>query len=45
MIQMNARLRADMVFASILWLTVIGMGLWGLVGLLENKVLYWKKEG
>ena len=44
MIQMNARLRADMVFASILWLTVIGMGLWGLVGLLENKVLYWKKE-
>lgn len=44
MIQMNARLRADMVFASILWLTVIGMGLWGLVGLLENEVLYWKKE-
>jgi putative hydroxymethylpyrimidine transport system permease protein len=45
MIQMNARLRADMVFASILWLTLIGMGLWGLVGLVENKVLYWKKEG
>lgn len=44
MIQMNARLRADMVFASILWLTLIGVSLWGLVGLVEKKILYWKRE-
>lgn len=42
MIQSNARLKVDMVFASILWLTVMGLALWKLIGLMESKVLRWK---
>lgn len=42
MIQANARLQVDLVFAAILWLSVMGLGLWGGVGRLEKWVLRWK---
>ncbi len=42
MIQSNARLQTDMVFAAILWLTLIGLTLWWLVGILERKIIKWK---
>ena len=42
MIQANARLNVDMVFAAILWLSVMGLSLWTLVGLLERKVISWR---
>jgi len=42
MIQSNARLRTDMVFAAILWLTAMGLALWVLVGWLERKIVTWK---
>ena len=32
MIQANARLKVDLVFAAILWLSLMGVGLWVLVG-------------
>ena len=42
MIQSNARLQVDLVFAAILWLTVMGLGMWTLVGFLEKKIIRWK---
>lgn len=42
MIQANARLHVDLVFAAILWLSVMGVSLWTLVGFLERKVIPWK---
>jgi len=42
MIQANARLKVDLVFAAILWLSVMGVSLWVLVGYLEKKVITWK---
>jgi putative hydroxymethylpyrimidine transport system permease protein len=42
MIQSNARLRVDMVFAAILWLSMMGLSLWTLVGYLERRVIRWK---
>ncbi|UCF94599.1 MAG: ABC transporter permease [Desulfobacterales bacterium] len=42
MIQANARLRVDLVFAAILWLSVMGVSLWVLVGLIEKKVITWR---
>jgi len=42
MIQANARLQVDLVFAAILWLAVMGLGLWAAVGWLEKRVLHWK---
>ncbi len=42
MIQSNARLQVDIVFAAILWLSVMGLGLWRLVGILEKKIVKWK---
>lgn len=42
MIQANARLKIDLVFAAILWLSLMGVGLWGLVGLIEKRCLWWK---
>lgn len=42
MIQANARLRVDLVFAAILWLTVMGLCLWALVGWMEKRTLNWK---
>lgn len=42
MIQANARLRVDLVFAAILWLSAMGLALWGLVGWLERRVCAWR---
>ncbi|MFO8088822.1 MAG: ABC transporter permease [Desulfatiglandaceae bacterium] len=42
MIQANARLRVDLVFAAILWLSAMGLAMWGLVGVLERWVVRWK---
>jgi putative hydroxymethylpyrimidine transport system permease protein len=42
MIQSNARLRVDLVFAAIVWLTAMGMLLWALVGFLERRAVAWK---
>jgi len=42
MIQANARLKVDLVFAAILWLSLMGVGLWGLVGIIEKRCLWWK---
>ncbi len=42
MIQANARLNVDMVFAAIVWLSLMGLGMWTFVGYLEKKVITWK---
>jgi putative hydroxymethylpyrimidine transport system permease protein len=42
MIQANARLNVDLVFAAILWLSAIGLSLWFFVGFMEKKVISWK---
>ena len=42
MIQSNARLQVDLVFAAILWLSAMGLGMWTLVGWLEKRVVKWK---
>jgi len=42
MIQSNARLQTDLVFAAILWLTAMGLGLWVIVGRIEKRTVKWK---
>jgi putative hydroxymethylpyrimidine transport system permease protein len=42
MIQANARLNVDMVFAAILWLSLMGLAMWTLVGYLERRIITWK---
>jgi putative hydroxymethylpyrimidine transport system permease protein len=42
MIQANARLKVDLVFAAILWLSLMGLAMWAIVGYLEKKVIKWK---
>jgi len=42
MIQSNARLQVDLVFAAILWLTAMGLTMWWVVGFLERKIIKWK---
>jgi putative hydroxymethylpyrimidine transport system permease protein len=42
MIQANARLQVDLVFAAIFYLSAMGLGLWALVGIVEKKVIRWK---
>ena len=44
MMQANARLKVDVVFAAIMWLAVMGLGLWFAVGLIEKRVMAWKHE-
>jgi len=44
MIQSNAKLQTDLVFAAILWLTAMGLALWRLTGILEIIIIKWKKE-
>jgi putative hydroxymethylpyrimidine transport system permease protein len=44
MIQANARLRVDMVFAAILWLSMIGLTMWWIVGYMEKRVVTWKRR-
>ena len=43
MIQANARLKVDLVFAAILWLSLMGVGLWTLVGAIEKRCLWWRE--
>jgi putative hydroxymethylpyrimidine transport system permease protein len=43
MIQANARLNIDLVFAAILWLSMMGLSLWTFVGFLERKMITWKQ--
>ncbi len=42
MIQSNARLRVDLVFAAILMLSVLGLLLFGAVRIIERRVLHWR---
>jgi len=42
MIQSNARLRTDLVFAAILWLSAMGIIFWIFVGWLEKRMVTWK---
>ena len=42
MIQANARLKVDLVFAAILWLSAMGLSLWVLVGFIERRVVSWR---
>ncbi len=44
MIQANARLKVDLVFAVILWLTVMGLLLWFAVGWLEKRSIRHRGE-
>ena len=44
MIQANARLNVDLVFAAILYLSAMGLSLWIFVGYLERKVIGWKQK-
>lgn len=44
MIQANARLKVDLVFAAILWLTLMGLSMWWTVGMLEKKIIHWNKN-
>jgi putative hydroxymethylpyrimidine transport system permease protein len=43
MIQANARLKVDLVFGAILWLSVMGLSLWVVVGYLERIIIRWKQ--
>lgn len=43
MIQANARLKVDLVFAAILWLSLMGVGLWALAGVVEKRCLWWRE--
>lgn len=45
MIQSNARLKTDMVFAAILWLSAMGLALWWLVGKLADRYAPWSDGG
>jgi putative hydroxymethylpyrimidine transport system permease protein len=42
MIQANARLKVDLVFAAILWLAGMGLSLWVVVGYLEKRIINWR---
>ncbi len=42
MIQSNARLKTDWVFAAIFYLALMGLGLWWLVGRLERRMVSWR---
>ncbi|HPQ45077.1 MAG TPA: ABC transporter permease [Syntrophales bacterium] len=42
MIQANARLQVSLVFAAILWLSVMGLVMWIFVGFLEKRIIYWR---
>ena len=41
MIHSNARLRVDLVFAAILWLTAMGLLMWWVVGIIEKRIIKW----
>lgn len=43
MLQSNALLRVDMVFAAILALTLVGLLLFGALGIIERRLLRWRR--
>jgi putative hydroxymethylpyrimidine transport system permease protein len=45
MIHANAQLQVELVFASIFWLSILGMGLYGLVVVLERLLVPWRHGG
>jgi ABC-type nitrate/sulfonate/bicarbonate transport system permease component len=45
MLQSNALLRVDLVFASLLLLTLLGLLLFGLVRIIERRLLRWRRRG
>ncbi|HCL78665.1 MAG TPA: ABC transporter permease [Synergistaceae bacterium] len=44
MMQGNARLRVDLVFAAIVVLSLVGLGLWHAVSLVERRTVRWRDE-
>jgi putative hydroxymethylpyrimidine transport system permease protein len=42
MIQANARLQVDLVFAAILYLAAMGLGMWLIVDRLERRIITWQ---
>ena len=42
MLQSNARLRMDLVFAAILMLALLGLSLFGLLRIIEQRVVHWR---
>ncbi len=45
MIHANAQLQVDLVFASIFWLSMIGIGLYGVVVVMERVLVPWRRGG
>ena len=45
MIHANAQLQVELVFASIFWLSLLGMGLYGLVVVVERLLIPWRHGG
>jgi ABC-type nitrate/sulfonate/bicarbonate transport system permease component len=45
MIHANAQLQVDLVFASIFYLSILGMGLYGLVAVVERLLVPWRHGG
>jgi ABC-type nitrate/sulfonate/bicarbonate transport system permease component len=45
MIHANAQLQVELVFASIFWLSFLGMGLYGLVVVVERLLIPWRHGG
>ncbi|MFQ6091004.1 MAG: ABC transporter permease [Candidatus Bipolaricaulia bacterium] len=44
MIQANARLKVDLVFAAIIWLSALSIALFALVSLIERTMLPWREN-
>ncbi len=44
MLHANAQLRVDLIFAAIFYLTLMGVGLFGIVSLLEKFLMPWKRR-
>jgi len=42
MLQSNARLRMDLVFAAILMLALLGLFLFGVLRIIERRVVHWR---
>lgn len=45
MIHANAQLQVELVFAAIFWLSILGMGLYGLVVVVERLLIPWRHGG
>jgi len=45
MIHANAQLQVELVFASIFWLSLIGIGLYGIVTVMERVLVPWRHGG